>query len=51
MYLLFTTPPTYEYFYTNDLCVLVDVFLRELSDLDDESDSVRRSRSTPFTSD
>lgn len=41
LYLLFTTPGTSEYFYTNDLCVLVDVFLRELLDLDDESESVR----------
>ena len=29
-----------EYFYTNDLCVLMDVFLRELADLDEESESV-----------
>lgn len=41
LYLLFTTKGTSEYFYTNDLCVLVDVFLRELADLDDESESVR----------
>jgi hypothetical protein len=40
LYLLFTTKDTCEYFYTNDLCVLVDVFLRELVDLDEESDSV-----------
>jgi hypothetical protein len=40
LYLLFTTKGTSEYFYTNDLCVLVDVFLRELVDLDEESDSV-----------
>jgi hypothetical protein len=40
LYLLFTTKDTSEYFYTNDLCVLVDVFLRELVDLDEESDSV-----------
>lgn len=33
-YLLFTTPPTYEYFYTNDLHVLVDVIIRNLLDLD-----------------
>lgn len=34
LYLLFTTPPTYEYFYTNDLHVLVDVIIRNLLDLD-----------------
>lgn len=39
-YLLFTTSGTQEYFYTNDLCVLVDVFIRELVDLPDESESV-----------
>jgi hypothetical protein len=36
LYLLFTNKGTEEYFYTNDLCVLVDVFLRELSELDEE---------------
>lgn len=43
LYLLFTTPPTYEYFYTNDLHVLVDVIIRNLLDLDpgphDDDDS------------
>lgn len=43
LYLLFTTPPTYEYFYTNDLHVLVDVIVRNLLDLDpgtyDEADA------------
>ncbi|QIX00233.1 hypothetical protein AMS68_005750 [Peltaster fructicola] len=34
LYLLFTTPSTYEYFYTNDLHVLVDVIVRNLLDLD-----------------
>ncbi|KAF2150005.1 hypothetical protein K461DRAFT_230493 [Myriangium duriaei CBS 260.36] len=34
LYLLFTNPPTFEYFYTNDLHVLVDVILRNLLDLD-----------------
>ncbi|KAK5114714.1 hypothetical protein LTR62_002288 [Meristemomyces frigidus] len=34
LYLLFTTPTTYEYFYTNDLHVLVDVVIRNLLDLD-----------------
>ena len=33
LYLLFTTPATYEYFYTNDLRVLVDVMIRNLLDL------------------
>lgn len=40
LYLLFTTPGTSEYFYTNDLKVLVDVFIRALSDLPEESESV-----------
>ncbi|EGO01185.1 hypothetical protein SERLA73DRAFT_105792 [Serpula lacrymans var. lacrymans S7.3] len=43
LYLLFTTKGTSEYFYTNDLCVLVDVFLRELVDLDEESESLRHT--------
>ncbi|KAJ3726490.1 hypothetical protein DFJ43DRAFT_1087561 [Lentinula guzmanii] len=43
LYLLFTTKGTEEYFYTNDLCVLVDVFLRELADLDDDSESLRHT--------
>ena len=41
LYLLFTTPGTQEYFYTNDLRVLVDVFIRELTNLPEESESVR----------
>lgn len=40
LYLLFTTFGTHEYFYTNDLCVLVDVFIRELGDLPNESEGV-----------
>ena len=40
LYILFTTAGTSEYFYTNDLRVLVDVFLRELVDLDEEKESV-----------
>lgn len=40
LYVLFSTKGTAEYFYTNDLCVLVDVFLRELADMEDESESV-----------
>ncbi|KAF8056906.1 hypothetical protein FPV67DRAFT_631365 [Lyophyllum atratum] len=43
LYVLFTTKGTSEYFYTNDLCVLVDVFLRELVDLDEESESLRHT--------
>lgn len=38
LYLLFTTPSTYEYFYTNDLHVLVDVIIRNLLDLDAGND-------------
>lgn len=45
LYLLFTTPATFEYFYTNDLHVLVDVIIRNLLDLDpgfdDDMDAVR----------
>lgn len=40
LYLLFNTKGTAEYFYTNDLCVLVDVFLREILNLDEENESV-----------
>ena len=40
LYLIFSTNGTSEFFYTNDLCVLMDVFLRELADLDEESESV-----------
>ena len=40
LYLIFTTPETYEYFYSNDLRVLVDVFIRELYDLPDDAESV-----------
>ncbi|KAG0146120.1 hypothetical protein CROQUDRAFT_715739 [Cronartium quercuum f. sp. fusiforme G11] len=43
LYLLFTTLGTHEYFYTNDLCVLVDVFIRELSDLPDEIEGLRHT--------
>jgi hypothetical protein len=41
LYLLFTTRGTEEFFYTNDLRVLVDVFIRELVNLDEDSESVR----------
>lgn len=43
LYILFNTKGLSEYFYTNDLCVLVDVFLREIVDLDEDSESVRHS--------
>jgi hypothetical protein len=43
LYLLFTTPGTQEYFYTNDLRVLLDVFIRELVDLPDEAETVSLS--------
>lgn len=33
LYLIFTTPATYEYLYLNDLKVIVDVFIRELYNL------------------
>ncbi|KAF2857638.1 hypothetical protein K470DRAFT_266686 [Piedraia hortae CBS 480.64] len=41
LYLLFTTPATFEYFYTNDLHVLVDVVIRNLLDLDPTSGNER----------
>ena len=40
LFLLFTTVGTENYFYTNDLKVLVDVFIRELADLPDEQEGV-----------
>ncbi|KAL7958452.1 hypothetical protein V8C34DRAFT_304850 [Trichoderma compactum] len=43
LYLLFTTKATYEYFYTNDLRVLLDVFIRNLMDLPDERMSLRHT--------
>jgi hypothetical protein len=39
---MFTTADTYEYFYNNDLRVLVDVFIRELYDLPDDAEAVNR---------
>ncbi|KAI0150609.1 hypothetical protein GGR57DRAFT_504266 [Xylariaceae sp. FL1272] len=42
-YLLFTTRATYEYFYTNDLRVLVDVIIRNLLDLPNELTSLRHT--------
>lgn len=43
MYLLFTTPLTYEYFYTNDLHVLVDILIRNLLDLPEYAASLRHT--------
>ena len=51
LYILFNTKGLSEYFYTNDLCVLVDVFLREIVDLDEESESVCHYFDTMFSSD
>ena len=43
LYLLFTTRSTYEYFYTNDLRVLVDVMIRNLLDLPLSSTPLRHT--------
>lgn len=43
LYILFTSKATSEFFYTNDLCVLVDVFLREVVDLGEENESLRQT--------
>jgi Protein of unknown function (DUF2013) len=43
LYLLFTTPATYEYFYTNDLRVLVDVVIRNLLDLPRSANALRHT--------
>ncbi|KAI0453950.1 hypothetical protein F5B21DRAFT_266252 [Xylaria acuta] len=43
LYLLFTTKATYEYFYTNDLHVLLDVIIRNLLDLPNELTSLRHT--------
>jgi hypothetical protein len=43
LYLLFTTTATYEYFYTNDLRVLLDVIIRNLLDLPNELVSLRHT--------
>ncbi|KAI6300234.1 hypothetical protein MCOR33_004026 [Pyricularia grisea] len=43
LYLLFTTKATYEYFYTNDLRVLLDVIIRNLLDLPNESSALRHT--------
>lgn len=43
LYLLFTTDATQEYFYTNDLRVLLDVIIRNLLDLPDNLVSLRHT--------
>ncbi|KAI0517715.1 hypothetical protein F5B22DRAFT_654494 [Xylaria bambusicola] len=43
LYLLFTTKATHEYFYTNDLHVLLDVIIRNLLDLPNELTSLRHT--------
>ncbi|GFZ49036.1 hypothetical protein JCM24511_06786 [Saitozyma sp. JCM 24511] len=43
LYLLFTTPGTQEYFFTNDLRVLLDVFIRDLVDLPEECEALRHT--------
>ncbi|KAI9797982.1 MAG: hypothetical protein M1833_005038 [Piccolia ochrophora] len=43
LYLMFTTKPTNEYFYTNDLHVLLDVILRNLLDLPDDATTLRHT--------
>ena len=43
LYLLFTTPQTYEYFYTNDLRVLVDILVRNLLDLPEDAAALRHT--------
>ncbi|KAL2315764.1 Protein dip1 [Schizosaccharomyces pombe] len=41
LFLLFTTPATYEIFYTNDLNVLIDIFIREINNIPDELSGLR----------
>lgn len=43
LYLIFTTPNTYEYFFTNDLHVLVDILIRNLLDLPEEAAALRHT--------
>ncbi|KAH8701859.1 hypothetical protein BGW36DRAFT_394652 [Talaromyces proteolyticus] len=43
LYLIFTTPSTYEYFYTNDLRVLVDILIRNLLDLPEDAVALRHT--------
>ena len=46
LYLLFTTPQTYEYFYTNDLHVLADILIRNILDLPSNTTSASSLRHT-----
>ncbi|KAL5377004.1 hypothetical protein DPSP01_010112 [Paraphaeosphaeria sporulosa] len=46
LYLIFGNPQTAEYFYTNDLHVLVDVILRNLMDLPSDSPAANALRHT-----
>ncbi|KAF1977162.1 hypothetical protein BU23DRAFT_587715 [Bimuria novae-zelandiae CBS 107.79] len=46
LYLIFGNPGTAEYFYTNDLYVLVDVVLRNLMDLPSDSPAANALRHT-----
>ncbi|KAF9114289.1 hypothetical protein BGX27_011267 [Mortierella sp. AM989] len=43
LYVLFTSPSLYEFFYTNDLHVLVDIVIRELWDLPEEEETLRHA--------
>ena len=43
LYLIFTTPSTHEYFYTNDLHVLFDILIRNLLDLPEEASALRHT--------
>lgn len=40
LYLIFTTPTTFEYLYLNDLKVIVDVFIRELYNLSNDDENL-----------
>ncbi|KAK9380070.1 uncharacterized protein V2V93DRAFT_310843, partial [Kockiozyma suomiensis] len=43
LYQLFMHEATQEYFYTNDLTVLVDVFIRDLNDIPDDAETLRQT--------
>ena len=43
LYRIFTTPSTFEYFFTNDLHVLVDILIRNLLDLPEEAAPLRHT--------
>jgi hypothetical protein len=43
LYLIFTTPSTQEYFYTNDLHVLLDILIRNLLDLPSDAAALRHT--------